>query len=257
VPLPPGKSRLLRRHYLAPEEQVLVEMHPSKWFYFPGPVAAAALVLFFDYWVATRLYSNLPQVPTLSPWLSRLPNPAFGAGLTPLTVIALVLTVAVGVFALQRWYLWAAQTYAVTNDRLIQQKGIVNHIIEEIPLQQVRDMNVYQQSLRARVFRVGTIRVQSLSEFNIVDDLPDQHVKRTTLEKSDAVTKAALAKSGALSYKDFEELKFILDPKEYLARASGIEWWVGVPNPFKIERLTQTATRGFYHPGSVAGSTRA
>jgi hypothetical protein len=133
----------------------------------------------------------------------------------------------------------------------------VKHIIEEIPLQQVRDMNVYQQSFWARVFRVGTIRVQSLSEFSFPPELPDQHEKRAALEKLPPVTKAAIAKSGVLHYRDFEELKYILDPKEYLARASGIEWWVGVPNPFRIERLTQSATRGFYHPGSVAGSTGA
>lgn len=244
--LPPGKSRFIRRHYLAPEEQVLVEMHPSRWFYFPGPVTAAVLVLFFDYWVAARIYPTLPQVPTLSRWLTLLPNPTFGPGLTPLTVIAIVLTVAVGVFASQRWYMWAEQTYAVTNERLIQQKGIVRHIIEEIPLQQVRDMNVYQQSFWARVFRVGTIRVQSLSELNIPSDTSDE------LEEQEA-----LAKSGDVPYRTYEALKFVLDPKEHLARLSGIEWWVGVPNPFRIERLTQSATRGFYHGGPATGPSGA
>ena len=253
MPLPPGKSRLIRRHYLAPEERVIIEMHPSMWFYFPAPIAAAVLVLFFDYSVAARLSTNLPRVPTLSRWLSQLPNPAFGLGLTPLTVVALVLTAAVGVFALQRWYLWASQTYAVTNDRLVQQKGIVLHVIEEIPLQQVRDMNVYQQSFWARVFRVGTIRVQSLSELNFPTEMPDRNEKKASLVKSDDFRKAALAKSGILPYKEFERLKFILDPKNHLARLSGIEWWVGVPNPFRIERLTQSATRGFYHPGAGAG----
>ena len=252
--LSPGKSRLIRRHYLAPEEQVLVEMHPSMWFYFPEPVAAAVLVLFFDYSVAARLYSTLPRVPTLSRWLGLLPNPTFGPGLTPLTVIALVLTAAVGVFALQRWYLWASQTYAVTSDRLVQQKGIVLHVIEEIPLQQVRDMNVYQQSFWARVFRVGTIRVQSLSELSFPSDLPDQREQKKALAPLDDVTKAAIAKSGILPYKEFEKLKFILDPKNHLARISGIEWWVGVPNPFRIERLTQSATRGFYHMGPAPRS---
>ena len=222
-------------------------MHPSMWFYFPEPVVAAVLVLLFDYSVAARLYSTLPRVPTLSRWLSLLPNPTFGPGLTPLTVIALVLTATVGVFALQRWYLWAEQTYAVTNERLIQQKGIVRHIIEEIPLQQVRDMNVYQQSLLARMFRVGTIRVQSLSEINFPVD--------TSTKKPEPVTELDLnLKTGAYPYRAFERLKYILDPKDNLARLSGIEWWVGVPDPFRIERLTQTATRGFYHPGPAAGS---
>lgn len=245
VTLPPGKSRLIRRHYLAPEEQVIIETHQSRWFFFPAPVVVAALVLFFDYWVAARIDSSLPQVPTLSRWLARLPNPTLVPGLTPLTIAALVLTAAGGLFALRRWYQWAVRTYAVTNERLIQQKGIVRHIIEEIPLQQVRDMNVYQQSLWARVFRVGTIRVQSLSEFTFPSNPSEEEAERSVYSKS-----------GAFPYKAFEQLKYTLDPKVHLAREAGIEWWVGVPNPFRIERTTQSATRGLSHPGPPAGSFR-
>jgi hypothetical protein len=243
VTLRPGESRLIRRHYLEPQEQVIIETHPSRWFYFPGPVSAAILVAFIDYWLGTRVDSAWPPLGALTQWLTHVPNPDLGFGLTPLTLLAIVLSLAVVGFTLGRWYLWAADTYAVTNERLIEQKGIFRHVIEEIPLQQVRDMNVYQRSFWARVFRVGTIRVQSLSE----------------IELPPAVTTPAVTRAGETAgispLYTFKSLEKILDPKDELARASGIEWWVGVPDPFGIERKTQSATRAASRPGTASGTS--
>jgi len=244
VTLRPGESRLIRRHYLEPQEQVILETHPSRWFYFPGPVAAAILVAFVDYWLGTRVDSAWPPLGTMTQWLTHVPDPDLAIGLTPLTLLAILLAVAVLGFALRRWYLWVGDTYAVTNERLIEQKGIFRHVIQEIPLQQVRDMNVYQRSFWARVFRVGTIRVQSLSEI----DLPPT-----------VAAPAATGAGGAAGLSPLDDLKAhekLLDPKDELARNSGIEWWFGVPDPFGIERKTQAATRAASRPGTSSGPSK-
>ncbi len=238
--LGPGESRLIRRHYLGLQERVLFEAHPSRWFYFVKPTFLAAITIAFVYLVVARSQPSLPLSGVLAP------TPNWSLGLWPqlLYAIAVVLVlISVAVTGRSLW-LWAGQTYAVTDQRLIQQKGIVRHVIQEIPLQQVRDVDVYQDSFWARVlFRVGTVRVKSLSEV----DFPD-YVRR-------GLASSAVPTDGSLSLRtQFDQLEHILDPKHPLARASGIEWWVGVPNPFRIEREIANATRALSHSTGVVAT---
>lgn len=232
--LEPGKSRLIRRHYLGSEEQVLLETHPSKWFFFSAPVALALVTAAFVYLVASRGHSLLPFSNVLATSPVWVPGP--WSVLLDATAVALALIVII--LTLRGLYHWASQTYAVTDERLIQQKGIIRHVIQEIPLQQIRDVDVYQDSFWARLLlHVGTIRIKSLSEL----DFPN-YVAMNGEEK-------AVPTSGPLSMRtQFDQLQHIIDPNHPLARASGIEWWVGVPNPFGIERAVESATRSLMHP---------
>jgi hypothetical protein len=221
----PGHSKLLRRHFLSPSEQVLLETHPSKWWYFPRVIVAAVFLAFFDYLVLARIDSGLPQVPLLSGWLASLPYPGYIAWSLLLESLAILLTVAWGLWAAWKFYRWVAQTYAVTDERIVQQTGIIRHIIQEIPIRQIRDTYVFQASFVARILRYGNLRFKSLSE----------------IDSSTMVSK-------------FDRLKYIYDPEHDLARESGVEWWVGVPNPFLIERTIEDATRATVRPGSPAAA---
>ena len=225
MPLLPGHSRLLRRSFLSSDERVLLETHPSKWFYFPRVIVAALFLVFFDYLVLARVNSGLPRVYVISSWFANLPYP----GDIPWTLLlegaATILTVAWALWASWRFYRWVAQTYAVTDERIVQQTGIVRHVIQEIPIRQIRDIDVFQNRLRARLLRYGNLRFKSLSEI----DSPKMASK-------------------------FDELRDIYNPEHRLAKLSGVEWWVGVPNPFRIERTIDGATRATVRPGSLSAA---
>lgn len=225
MPLPPGRSRLLRRHFLAPQEQVKLETHPSKWWYFWHPFLAALPLVLFDYLVIARADPSLP----LSSWLG---GPSFlaGTGWThALETLAIILTFAWFVWVGWMFYLWVGQTYAVTDERIIQQVGIVRHDIQEIPIRQIRDVEVFQPKVVARILRYGTLRFKSLSEVEPPPQDPTKPRLRHPFETD-------------------------LDPRTPLARRSGVEWWIGVPNPFRIERTVQVETRAAVPPASAAAA---
>ena len=219
--LAPGHSRLLRRHFLGLNERVIIETHPSKWWYFWAPGLAAAFLAVFDYLVATRVYSGLP----FSGWSAGLPDPSLVPWTNLLLTFAIMLTAGWLLGFAWQFYLWAAQTYVVTDDRIVQQTGIIRHVVQEIPIRQIRDVDVFQRSLKARVFKYGNLRFKSLSE----------------IDSPAAATK-------------FERLQSIYNPEHELAKLSGVEWWVGVPDPFKIERTIEDETRSLAHPSSPTAS---
>jgi hypothetical protein len=220
----PGHSKLLRRHFLSPSEQVLLETHPSKWWYLPQVIVAAAFLAFFDYLVLAKIDSGLPQVALVSSWLARLPYPSIIPWSLLLGSLAILLTVAWAAWAAWKFYRWASQTYAVTDERVVEQKGIIRHVIQEIPLRQIRDVDVFQKSLIARMFRYGNLRFKSLSWIE--------------------------SPQGSR----FDKLSEVYDPENDEARESGVEWWVCVPNPFLIERTVEEATRATVGSGSPAAA---
>jgi Bacterial PH domain len=210
VSLAPGHSRLLRRHFLGSDERVILETHPSKWWYFWWPAIAAVFVAFFDYVVATRVYSGLPP----SNWMATLPDPGLIPWTNLLLTFSIMFTVGWVFWFGREFYLWVAQTYVVTDDRVVEQTGIIRHVIQEIPIRQIRDIDVFQNSLKARVCRYGNLRFKSLSEI----ESPEHTV-------------------------EFYRLASTYDPEDPEAKKTGVEWWVGVPNPFRIERVVEDETR--------------
>jgi hypothetical protein len=215
--LPPGRSRLLRRHFLTPNERVLLETHPSKWWYFSWPTGVGAIWAIVDYLALSKRYSRLPDLSAVWRALAKVPYPASIPSVALLVVIASVLSV--GLWTSVVFIDWIQQTYAVTDDRVVQQKGILRHEIQEIPIRHLRDVIIYQPSLRARLLRYGTLHFQSLSDLN-------------------------------QSAADLAVLREDLNPRHEAAQKSGVEWWVGVPNPFYIERTVEGITRNLTWPGT-------
>ncbi len=228
MPLPPGKSRLLRHGYLASNEQVLLETHPSKWWYFVGPVFWGLVVAFFDYIVAARASSSMPWAKSVSTALAPIsPN--------LLVAIAVVINVAWLVWLGIRTYDWAWRAYVVTDDRIIQQDGIVRHVVQEIPIRQIRDVDVFQASLWARAFHYGNLRFKSLTEIELPQLTSDFGQLAVDYSPRGNLTVPVTTPD--------KRLETIYDPRDKLAMETGVEWWVGVPDPFAIERLVESRSR--------------
>jgi Bacterial PH domain len=204
--LPPGQSKYLRSGYLSPRERVQIETHASKWFYFPGPVFAILVFLVLDYAAAAAAFSILPGLPVLTRSIRGLPIHIFsgptGAAVL-LLIIFVVLTLVASYWCLSRFFDWASDVYVVTDDRLIEQTGIIRHEIREIPLAQVRNIDVDQASLVARVFRYGSLKINSLQT----------------------------AQSGGHLLLE----PHVLNPRAPEAEGAGVEQWIGIPDPLGIQ----------------------
>ncbi len=148
----------LKSTYMAPGEVLHLETRATKLFYFPGPVAALLIFLFLDYAWASAL-GAVPGIPLLTNALQHLPNAP-----TPYRYYAFLLflfiTLLIALWILVRWLRWIRTVYAVTDHRVIRQKGIVSRDVDEIPLAQVRGVDVHQTGWE-RVLHYGTIRVSA------------------------------------------------------------------------------------------------
>jgi Bacterial PH domain len=229
-----GSSRYLRAGYLASTEQVLFETHPSKWFYFPGPLAALVVLAIGDYVTASVAYPKLWSVPWITGWVGRLVPSKFASLPDPRILLLsgfALLTLGALIWTFVRLGEWVMDTYVVTDDRIIEQKGILRTVNQEIPLHQIRDVNVLQNSLGSRSLRYGTIRFKSLSEQDFPNETPQEAMVRHHGRP--------LPKSGFPNPASVD----IYDPRDPVAKSTGIEWWVGVPNPLRIERTVEEALR--------------
>jgi PH (Pleckstrin Homology) domain-containing protein len=216
------RSKLLRDGVLTPTECVKTEVHASRWFYFPGPIAALLLLAFFDYAAASGVFPSLPGVPQVTTFLSGLPIHLLPGSAGP-SILLLGIFVGLSILAaywwLSRFLEWASDVYVVTNDRLIEQSGIVRHEIREIPLSQVRNIDVDQASLIARVLRYGSLRINSLQT--------GKSGGRVSLEPH------------------------VLNPRAPEAEAAGVELWVGVPNPIRLQEQIEEVREGREPQGST------
>ncbi|MCI4367366.1 MAG: PH domain-containing protein [Thermoplasmata archaeon] len=61
---------------------------------------------------------------------------------------------------LVRYLRWISTVYAITTHRVIIQKGILGREFDEIPIPQVRGVDV-RQTILQRMFRYGTVKVSS------------------------------------------------------------------------------------------------
>jgi membrane protein YdbS with pleckstrin-like domain len=146
--------KLLKATYLADQEYLLEETRATKLFYFPGPVL---WVLIFGF-LALITRGNAIGLSAYQ-WPSVLSSVPTGARNYLGDFFALLFVLGL-LWLLVRYIRWRATVYAVTSRRVIVQKGIFGRDFDEIPVTQVRGVDVHM-SLGQRILGYGTIRVSS------------------------------------------------------------------------------------------------
>jgi membrane protein YdbS with pleckstrin-like domain len=145
---PSPSPRFLHAPYLSGQESLLVETRGTPLFYLPGPIAFLVVVLILvGLWAA---YSS--AVPTVS---------VAGRALTTYVLYLFLLLLAIGlIWLVVRYLRWISTVYAVTDRRVVLQRGIAGRNFDEIPILQVRGVDVHQ-SFGQRILGYGTVRVSS------------------------------------------------------------------------------------------------
>jgi membrane protein YdbS with pleckstrin-like domain len=225
---------MLQRGFLAPSEKVLIETHASKWFFFPGPVVALILLLAADYIAATGVFRWLPAIPKVTSWMTSIHVPFIGGTIglsTVLLLIALVATLGVGIWLASRELEWINDVYAVTNERLIKQQGIITHNFKDIPLKQIHTVEVLQKKLSARILKYGTLEMNSLA------NLSEPSVSSQSYGHQEANPRV------------FDPY---MNPRNDKVDEAGVEKWFSVPDPIRIQRTIEKASEEI-GPGRAAG----
>jgi hypothetical protein len=160
IPTHAPPTKYLRRTYLANGEEIRAETRVTKWHYFPGPIFALLVVGILDYATAAARYPGLPAFPGLTPFFAVLPSAGGWTGATFALAFLGILTLGALLLVGLRYLEWTRTVYAVTTSRVIIQKGIFSRDFEEIPIRQVRGIEVHQSFVR-RILGFGTLRLSS------------------------------------------------------------------------------------------------
>jgi len=152
--------KLLKATYLADQESLLEETRATKLFYFPGPILFTLVFGLATLFAAPAITSAVPTLSsTLTNWLT-LSNYLSSSVQMYLADFWLILFVIGLLWLLVRYFRWIRTVYAVTSRRVIIQKGIFSKDFDEIPVTQVRGVDVHQ-SFGQRILGYGTVRVSS------------------------------------------------------------------------------------------------
>jgi len=158
--------KLLKATYLADQEYLLQETRATKLFYFPGPIVFTFVFGLLALLSAPAISSAVPTFDsTATTWLT-LSNYLNSTDQKYLALFWLVLFVIGILFILVRYLRWIVTVYAVTSRRVIVQKGILGKDFDEIPVTQVRGVDVHQ-SFGQRILGYGTVRVSSEGGSNV------------------------------------------------------------------------------------------
>jgi membrane protein YdbS with pleckstrin-like domain len=150
--------KLLKATYLADQEFLLEETRATKLFYFPGPIlftfimaVLTLLTLAWQHsWFGTGVWGT---------FLADLKS-AISGGPRGILYLFGFLTLIGLLWILVRALRWIRTVYAVTSHRVIVQTGILGKDFHEIPVTQVRGVDVHQ-SFPQRLMGYGTVRVSS------------------------------------------------------------------------------------------------
>ncbi|MGI0071611.1 MAG: PH domain-containing protein [Thermoplasmata archaeon] len=153
--------RLLKATYLADQESLLEETRATKLFYFPGPIVFTVIVGFIALITAANVegWTGL-QVGEWNTVLTHLHQSVNSNFPTWILYLFLFLVLVGLLWILVRGLRWIRTVYAVTSHRVIVQTGILGKDFHEIPVTQVRGVDVHQ-SLFQRMLGYGSVRVSS------------------------------------------------------------------------------------------------
>lgn len=154
----PRMPRLLKATYLAENEALLRETRATRLHYFPGPIFGLLVFAVLDYSAAAARFA-IPGLGALTDAFRRLFDlSVYGMygifGFLGLVTLILLLWLAV------RYFRWISRVYAITSNRVIVQRGVIGRDFEEIPLNQIRGVDVRQTGWQ-RLLRYGSIYVSS------------------------------------------------------------------------------------------------
>ena len=196
--VPRTMPKHLKATYLADQESLLEETRATGLFYFPGVVLWLLFWGVLSYLSAAEIYGWAGQVGAYSTLVSKLPvNDHY-------VLYALLFLELIGlVWLFVRYLRWVSTVYAVTTRRVIVQRGILGRDFDEIPVLQVRGVDVHQ-TVGQRLLGYGTVRVSA----------------------------------------------------EGLGKV-GNEDWVGIPKPFRFQKLIEGAATNLQPGGPVAWANPA
>ncbi len=166
---PRTMPRLLKATYLADQEFLLEETRATALFYFPGVIVWLLIFGFLSLVTAAAAYSWSFQWGAYSSALSTFAGWVHLGVTTFETYVFYIFAflVLVGLIRLLiRYFRWIRTVYAVTTRRVIIQRGILGRDFDEIPVLQVRGVDVHQ-SFGQRLLGYGTIRVTSEGGSNL------------------------------------------------------------------------------------------
>jgi membrane protein YdbS with pleckstrin-like domain len=158
---------LLRASLLSPNEALLRETRATKWYFLPGPILATLFFGLLGYAAAAAYFAWLP-FPYLTNWVSMMGTPGGLVVSKFLALFFLVATLLSLLWLLIRWAEWTRTVYAVTSSRVMIQRGIFSREFDEIPISQVRGVEIHQH-LVPRLFGYGTVRVTSEEQNRIAN----------------------------------------------------------------------------------------
>ena len=151
--------RLLKAAFLTDQEGLLKETRGTALYYFPGPIFALLIVGVLDLATASVRY-GWATVPGLSGALGWAQDHLTSSAPSYLLTFFLIVTLLVVLWLLYRYLKWISTVYAVTTHRVLIQGGIISRDLDEIPVSQVRGVDVHQSGWQ-RLLGYGTVRVSS------------------------------------------------------------------------------------------------
>ncbi|HYA57227.1 MAG TPA: PH domain-containing protein [Thermoplasmata archaeon] len=156
APVPKVMPKHLKATYLADQEYLLEETRATGLFYFPGPVLWLIVFGLLGWWTTAWYKGWGGQLSVYSNLLQKLPS-----SVHRYVFYLFALLILVGLlFLLVRYLRWIRTVYAVTSRRVIVQRGIFGRDFDEIPVLQVRGVDV-RQTVGQRILGYGTVRVSS------------------------------------------------------------------------------------------------
>ena len=151
---------------LAQDEEVVLHMHPH-WKELIGPV----------FWfVVFALVGVLGYMAIPDSWGSWVPMARW--------IIAGLAVIAIVWLSITPWVRWATSHYVFTTHRVLLRTGLLTRKGRDIPYARVNDVS-FEQGVIQRMFRLGTLMVQSASEQGAVvfKDMPKVEMVQSTLYK--------------------------------------------------------------------------
>lgn len=81
------------------------------------------------------------------------------------------------IFLLVRYYSWKYYIWVVTNFRVIDETGLLNHFAKESPLDKINNVS-YDQNFIGRIFNYGHVKIQTAAGVGATDYYDVNHPKR-------------------------------------------------------------------------------